>query len=95
MSIDNPDEEDSENEYETEDPDTRWKGLSTVLAFAIAISYLAPPLAVVFGPMFGVSVSLSPITQAWWFVLSLAFVTVLAYTFGPDTLKQAKKAIKE
>lgn len=84
--------EDTEAEAkgETKDPDVRWKGLSTLLSLAIAIFYLGlPTLAVV------TSFELSAIPQAWWFMLTLGWVAVLAYTYGKDTIKAAREALKD
>lgn len=84
------DDDSIETNEATEDPEARWTGLSTVMAGLITIVYVMLPLGAAFGIL-----NLGAVTQPWFLMLSLAFLTVLAYTFGQGKLEAAKKALGE
>lgn len=81
-------EQDDETQYETEDVETRWKGLSTTIALSITAVYLAIPVLSAFG-----IANLDAITQSWFLALTMGFIAVLVYTFGHEAIATAKDAL--
>lgn len=75
--------------FTTED-DIRWRGLASVVAFIIFVTFAA----LLIGASIG-AVSLGAISQPWFFLFSVTLLTVLAWTFGADMLQAARKSTKE
>lgn len=70
----------------TTDEDYRSKYLSTAVAMWIIASYTV----LVLGRAFGVTTT--PLNGGTWATYTLAFLAVMAYTFGPSMVEQAAKA---
>lgn len=81
-------------DYETEDPKVRWRGLSTILSIAITLVYLGLPTLAVLTQITGNPVDLSVITQPWFLSLSIGWFTVLVYTYGKGAFNSAKELIE-
>lgn len=64
----------------------RWKFLSSLVTGYVVIVYSLLALGHAFG------LTQEPLTGGTWATLSLAFLTVLAYSVGVDTLKAAIEA---
>ena len=78
-------QDDSEDEAGTTDEGYRWKYLSTVVTIVVTLGYVALTLTQALGIA-------GEVTGGTWATFSLAFLAVVAYSVGVDTLREAKKA---
>lgn len=96
MNHDNPptapekgdDECDDEGAMETDDPETRWKGLSTVVGLLVALHYPVLVTLATFG-----AVDLSVIPEAFFWADTIGWMGVMTYIFGEDTIATARSAM--
>jgi len=75
--------EDAEDQSVVRSASFRFKWLSTIVTPIITLAYTA----LVLGQKFGVTQQ--PVDPGAWATFSLAFISVLAYSVGVDTLKAA------
>jgi hypothetical protein len=78
-------DETDENEAGTTDESYRWKYLSTLVTVVVTVGYTLLLLAQAYGV-------LGNVPGGTWATYSLAFLAVVAYSVGVDTLREAKKA---
>lgn len=88
MSASESEEVEVEGQFETEDPDKRWVGLSTAVGFLIAIHYPALVVAAALGV-----VDLEAIPQPYYLADTLGWLGVMTYIFGEKTIASAKEAL--
>lgn len=75
---------DEDEDYTTDDTQTRWEGLNTVLALVLILS-----LPVIIGIVLFTGATLSPITQAWFALYSLVVLTATVWAFGKGAASKA------
>lgn len=71
----------------TKEDDTRWRGLGSIIAFLMFLTFAT----LLIGTAFGL-VTLSAISQPWFLLFSVTILTILAWLFGPDALAAARKS---
>jgi len=68
----------------TTDESYRWRFLSTIVTCVVTVGYTA----LVVGQGYGL---VNGVTGGTWTVYSIAFLTVVAYSVGTDTLREVEK----
>lgn len=77
-------EEESEEDYTTNDTQTRWEGLNTVLALGLILSV---PAIVVYVIVTGATVA--ALSQPWFLLYALVVLTATVWAFGKGAATKA------